>query len=81
MLTACAGFASDAEGYRSRRGGDRVLRAAQAASGTVLDPAVVAALSEELLGPPWLLDEPEILAAGPPWANDDRLFAGAFAFA
>jgi hypothetical protein len=81
VLTACAGFAADPEGYRSRRGGDRVLRQAQAVSGTALDPAVVAALSEELLGPPWLLDEPELLAAGPPWANDDRMFAGAFAYA
>jgi hypothetical protein len=81
VLAGCVGFASEPEGYRSRRGGDRVLRAAQATSGTELDPAVVAALSEEMLGPPWLLDEPEILAAGPPWANDDRLYPSAFAFA
>ena len=49
---------------------DETLRAIQGASGSAFDPAVVAALSFELLGPVPDLDE-----APAHWADGDRLFA------
>jgi hypothetical protein len=49
---------------------DDTLRAIQGASGTAYDPAVVTALSVELLGPVPDFEEP-----APHWADGDRLFA------
>lgn len=50
---------------------DRTLRTIQGASGSAFDPAVVAALSHELLGP-----IPEFEQPVSHWADGDRLFAG-----
>lgn len=49
---------------------DQTLRSIQGASGTAFDPAVVTALSVELLGP-----VPEFEAPAAHWADGDRLFA------
>lgn len=49
---------------------DETLREIQGASGTGFDPAVVTALSVELLGP-----LPDFETAAPHWADGDRLFA------
>lgn len=49
---------------------DQTLRAIQGASGSAYDPAVVTALSHELLGP-----IPEIDGGATRWADGDRMFA------
>jgi hypothetical protein len=49
---------------------DQTLRSIQGASGQAFDPAVVTALSVELLGPVPDFEEP-----APHWADGDRLFA------
>ncbi|MEA2481050.1 MAG: hypothetical protein QOJ07_2972, partial [Thermoleophilaceae bacterium] len=78
VLAACAAFANRPEGYRSARGGDTVLRRAQAGSGRTLDPAVVMALSVELLGPVPSIGDPGEPPDPAEWASGDRLFEGAF---
>lgn len=50
---------------------DETLRAVQGAGGSEFDPAVVTALSHELLGP-----VPELGREEAGWADGDRLFAG-----
>jgi hypothetical protein len=49
---------------------EQTLRTIQGVSGTAYDPAVVTALSVELLGP-----LPNLEQAAPDWADGDRLFA------
>lgn len=61
ILAVCAAFDGDI---------DRALRAIQASSGTAFDPAVVTALSHELLGP-----VPDLASEVAGWAEGDRLFA------
>jgi hypothetical protein len=49
---------------------DDTLRAIQGASGSAFDPAVVNALSHEVLGP-----VPDLADTAAHWADGDRLFA------